>query len=172
MKLATPIGALSGNNLQVNLPTVVSMTAVGCPACAHSEAENTQTAATIAIRFMAKAPHLELVMLETGLYRGRASAIPKPHHSRSALAAEAAPEGVVKDGIAETVPRYESRLVGRCWNPISAHQPLPRIQNCTTTHTTSPPASPGSPAPLRGTPAAGFRPESYECPPRCNRDRR
>ena len=73
-------------------------------------------------------------MLETGLYRGRASAIPKPHHSRSALAAEAAPEGVVKDGIAETVPRYESRLVGRCWNPISAHQPLPRIQNCTPTH--------------------------------------
>jgi hypothetical protein len=29
MKLATPMGALSGNNLQVSLPAVVSMTAVG-----------------------------------------------------------------------------------------------------------------------------------------------
>src|SRR3989442_7950380 len=29
MKLATPMGALSGNNLQVSLPAVVSMSAVG-----------------------------------------------------------------------------------------------------------------------------------------------
>src|SRR6476619_2477934 len=32
MKFATPIGALSGNSVQVNLPAVVSMIAVGDPA--------------------------------------------------------------------------------------------------------------------------------------------
>src|ERR1700730_7221016 len=30
MKLATPMGATSGNRVQVSLPAVVSMTAVGC----------------------------------------------------------------------------------------------------------------------------------------------
>src|SRR6266851_2273519 len=34
MKLATPIGALSGNSVQVSLPAVVSMIATGCAAAA------------------------------------------------------------------------------------------------------------------------------------------
>src|SRR5713226_1285450 len=49
MKLATPIGAFSGNNLQVSLPALVSMTAVGSAETGfvsdHSvkESKNTET---------------------------------------------------------------------------------------------------------------------------------
>jgi hypothetical protein len=46
MKLATPIGALSGKSVQVSLPAVVSITAVGLPeaatglACDHDASED------------------------------------------------------------------------------------------------------------------------------------
>src|SRR5580692_7762445 len=46
MKLATPIGALSGKSVQVSLPAVVSITAVGWPeaaagvACDHNVSED------------------------------------------------------------------------------------------------------------------------------------
>src|SRR5579864_4960285 len=46
MKLATPIGALSGKSVQVSFPAVVSITAVGLPAtaadlaCDHNVSED------------------------------------------------------------------------------------------------------------------------------------
>jgi hypothetical protein len=52
MKLATPIGALSGKSVQVSLPAVVSITAVGWPEAAagldwdHNVREDSNTTET------------------------------------------------------------------------------------------------------------------------------
>jgi hypothetical protein len=73
MKLATPIGALSGKRVQVSLPAVVSITAVGWLdppddfACAHKPSEDRKMI-DVRIKYLRIDSSLSVIDLNLELY--------------------------------------------------------------------------------------------------------